>query len=75
MEARSGYGDRDGGRGGGYMQRDRDDNEPLKSDENSWRRAPEPEPEVSYPYQSKPSSDRYQSSDRRGGTPIFRYIY
>lgn len=54
--------DRQGGSGGGgYMQRDSD--EPLKSDENNWRREREPEPETSYPQRS---GDRY-GGERRGG--------
>lgn len=62
LESRSGFDKENSGRSG-FMQRD--ENEPLKSDESSWRRLPEPEPEVTYPYQNKPN-DRYQS-DRRGG--------
>jgi len=71
MEPRT-FGDRQGG-GGGYMQRD--DNEPLKSDESNWRREREPEPESSYGNRGgygEQRPDRYQSGgdrdgDRRGG--------
>lgn len=57
LEARSD--NREGGRGG-YMQRD--DGEPLKSDESDWRRPREPEPEVTYPYQNNRGGD-----SKRGG--------
>ncbi len=66
MEPRSGFGDRSGGgygRGG-----DRTDGEPLKSDENNWRREEQPaEPEQSS-WSGRQQSDKYQSGgDRRGG--------
>ena len=49
-------GDRPGGdrRMGGYAQ----SGEPLRSDESSWRRLPEPEPETTYPGSSRPYGQR-----------------
>lgn len=61
-------GERPGGdrRMGGYAQ----SGEPLRSDESSWRRLPEPEPETTYPGSSKPYGQRSygdQGKFQRGG--------
>ena len=61
-EARGGFAAGSGGGGGGYKSRDTDSNEPLKSDENNWRREREPEPEVTYPHAEQSGRPgRYQS--------------